>query len=106
MKQLIKGPFWSNCMIEALKAKLHNPKGVHITFMIVDRIIPHFMWEDETGDYDFGIEEDPNGIYPFWFQGYIRKRGNGFNAKYKKHSLRKQQVRKMVARHVRKSKSR
>ena len=83
-EKYMKGPFYSNCLFEALKAKIKHPLKVKIT--IVPRSeanCPHFLWSDGEYDYDFGIEKHLNKIQIFWFKGYIRKRKLGFNEKYK-----------------------
>ena len=81
----IKGPFYSNCTVEAIKAKIRHPLKTKIT--IVKRSeagCPHFLWSDGESDYDFGVEKHLVGFEKLWFSGYIRKRNLGFNAKYKK----------------------
>ena len=49
---------FSNCLFEALKAKIKNPKTVHIhkipaKFNSVPQLFPHFWWEDGSKAYDF-----------------------------------------------------
>ena len=81
----IKGPFYSNCFLEAAKAKLKHPFAVKLTIVLRSEAgCPHFLWSDGNADYDFGVEEHLTGCYIFWFKGYIRKRNLGFNERYKK----------------------
>lgn len=49
------GEFYSNCLIESVKAKLKNPKNVkiHIMFDFKLSIIPHFWWEKNNIAYNF-----------------------------------------------------
>jgi hypothetical protein len=76
--------FYSNCLIEALKAKLKNPRKVKITFIPKsEKGSCHFMWSDGEHDYDFGVERDIKWYEVLWFKGEIRKRSLGFNEKYK-----------------------
>ena len=82
--EIIKGPFWSNCLFEAVKAKIKHPFMVKVT--IVPRSeanCPHFLWSDGEYDYDFGAERRLTGAQILLFRGYIRRRGLGFNKKYK-----------------------
>lgn len=80
----IKGPFYSNCLIEALKQKIKHPFKVKITMVKRSEAnCPHFLWSDGVNDYDFGVERQITGFHYLWFEGYIRKRGLGFNERYK-----------------------
>ena len=82
--EIIKGPFWSNCFLEAAKAKIRHPFKVKVT--VVPRSearCPHFLWSDGRYDYDFGVERRLVGAQILLFRGYIRRRGLGFNQKYK-----------------------
>lgn len=89
MSQNIKGPFYSNCLIEAIKAKFKDPTHVKIT--VVPRSeanCPHFLWSDGNYDFDFGVERHLEGLHILWFEGYIRRRELGFNQKYKERMKR------------------
>lgn len=82
--EIIKGLFLSNCFLEAVKAKVRHPFKVKVT--VVPRSearCPHFLWSDGKYDYDFGVERRLVGSQILLFQGYIRRRGLGFNQKYK-----------------------
>ena len=82
--EIVKGPFWSNCLLEAVKAKIRHPSRVKVT--VVPRSeahCPHFLWSDGEYDYDFGVERRLVGAQILLFQGYIRRRGLRFNQKYK-----------------------
>ena len=90
--EYIKGPFYSNCFIEAMKVKLKHPFKTKLTIVRKSEAgIPHFLWSDGQYDYDFGVEKWLEGCERFWFEGYIRKRALGFNEKYKKRMERKEQ---------------
>lgn len=82
--EIVKGPFLSNCFLEAAKAKIKHPIKVRVT--VVPRSeanCPHFLWSDGVYDYDFGVERRLQGVQVLLFCGYIRRRGLGFNVKYK-----------------------
>lgn len=82
--ETIRGPFWSNCLLEATKAKIQHPFKVKVT--VVPRSearCPHFLWSDGKYDYDFGVERRLVGVQVLLFRGYIRRRSLGFNRKYK-----------------------
>ena len=80
----------SNCMIEAIKAKLRNPRCVRIYFCkphIMENShfqMCHFMWTDGKADYDFS--DDENRVMPWYkcllFKGRIRQFRLGFAARY------------------------
>lgn len=90
--EVISKEYCSNCMIEALKAKIKNPK-VKIYFC-KPRITEnrnfqnfHFMWSDGKADYDFSDLEE-NGLPPYrnlLFKGVIRKFDLGFAERYCKY---------------------
>lgn len=91
----ITKPFYSNCLIECIKAKVKNPK---IKIMVLSPFIneifcPHFMWSDGKYDYDFGVD----GHVPcvLWFKGCIRRRTLGFNKKWKQAAIRAHYRRKL-----------
>ena len=51
--EIVKGPFLSNCLLEAAKAKIRHPFKVKVT--VVPRSearCPHFLWSDGEYDYD------------------------------------------------------
>ena len=92
--EIIKGPFWSNCLFEAVKAKIKHPFMVKMT--IVPRSeanCPHFLWSDGEYDYDFGVERRLTGVQILLFRGYIRRHKLGFNKKYKERMRRSHQSR-------------
>ena len=77
--------FYSNCLIEALKAKIKNPSNVVITYVPrSEKGTPHFLWSDGVADFDFGVDERLEWWQTLVFKGCIRKRNLGFNEKYKK----------------------
>lgn len=84
--------FYSNCLIEAIKAKLKNPKNVKVFYIRAKGdIIPHFMWTDGLYDYDFTIVKDDNCnkklINEIFFKGRIRKCDLGFIEEFKNKRL-------------------
>lgn len=89
---IVSKEYYSNCMIEAVRAKLHNP-AVKIYFC-KPRITEngnfqmcHFMWSDGKADYDFSDLEE-NGLPPYrhlLFKGVVRKFELGFAEKYAKY---------------------
>ena len=90
MSDIVKGPFWSNCFIEAAKAKIKHPFRVKVTIVPKSEAnCPHFLWSDGINDYDFGVERHLAGLQILYFCGYIRKRGLGFNKKYKERMRRR-----------------
>lgn len=89
------GYYYSNCLIEALKAKIHNPK-VKIYFC-KPRIVNgnfqtfHFMWSDSDADYDFSdMHRGEMKWYKYFiFRGSIRKFNKGFAKKYSRYRNKK-----------------
>jgi hypothetical protein len=87
---IISKDFYSNCLIEVLKAKLKNPK-IKITYVSPfanEVFCPHFLWSDGENDYDFGIERHLKWYEKLYFKGHIRQRELRFNEKYKQAVLR------------------
>lgn len=86
--EIITNDYYSNCLIEAIKAKFKNPKNIKITICLPwfnEVFCPHFMWTDGLFDYDFGIEEWMPMIAAYTIhKGHIRKREKGFIEKYQR----------------------
>ncbi len=90
--KIVSQQYYSNCMFEALKAKIRNP-NVKIYFC-KPRITEnghfqmfHFVWTDGESDYDFSDLEE-NGLPPYrnlLFKGAIRKFDLGFAERYCKY---------------------
>ena len=99
--EIISKEYHSNCMIEALKAKIHNPK-IKVYFC-KPRITEnrhfqmfHFMWSDGVADYDFSDLKE-NELSPYrnlFFKGVIRKFDLGFAERYTKYRNKKVVIKK------------
>lgn len=91
--EIVSQKYFSNCMIEAIKAKVRNPRGVRIYFCkprMKERghfQMFHFMWSDGKSDYDFSdLNENHLPLYKnLLFKGVIRKFELGFAEKYTKY---------------------
>ena len=95
-KRAVGEMFYSNCLLEAVKAKIRNPK-IKITYLpptINECFCPHFMWSDGKSDYDFGVERYLRWYERFWVKGQIRERRLGFNKKWKAYRIEKIKKRK------------
>lgn len=69
-----KDQFYSNCLFEAIKAKLRNPK-IKILYMpafLNEVPCPHWMWLDEDGEHDFYFGGSLPWYRWFWHKGAIR----------------------------------
>lgn len=95
--KIISREYYPNCMIEALKAKINNPK-VKLYFC-KPRITEnsnfqmfHFMWSDSKADYDFSDLKDREMLWykDFIFKGVLRKFPPGFAEKYSRYRNKKQ----------------
>lgn len=90
---IISKEFYSNCFIEAVKAKIKDPKNVKITFIKPKynkvKWIPHFLWSDGKSDFDFGTSETLKPYQIFLFKGNIRERSLGWNERYKEKLMKK-----------------
>jgi hypothetical protein len=86
MYKLIGEPYYSNCLIAAVLAKMRHPLSVKVYYCPPnDRYKPHFMWSDGSADYDFSDLEDSNKICALqyiWYKGYLRQFKLGFAKKY------------------------
>lgn len=71
-KEEISHRYYSNCLLETVKAKIRNPGIEIITWPIPGSIIPHFLWLDGNHLYDFGS----NSAIHNWliYKGCIRRR--------------------------------
>lgn len=93
--KFITEKFWSNCLVEAIKARLRD-KDVRIYFCKPQFTknrkfqMAHFMWTDGKADYDFS--DDDRDRLPwyksFWFDGAIRQFDYGFAKRYSEYRNR------------------
>lgn len=93
----IKHGFYSNCMIEALKAKLKDWNNIKITYIPAkynEILCPHFLWSDGKYDYDFGTNKYLKWYERIWFYGEIRKRNLGWNERWKQYRVSKEKINK------------
>lgn len=90
--EVVTEKYYSNCMVEAVRAKIRNPQ-VKIYFC---RPIKnkngkfqscHFMWSDGKFDYDFSDFSD-SGHKNLIFRGAIRRFDYGFAYRYAKYRNR------------------
>lgn len=69
-------PFWSNCVIETLKAIWRNPPG-SVNVIFIDRGLRgiHFMWQDTTTKkiYHFTHKKIEGKFSSLWFKGTIEE---------------------------------
>lgn len=72
----ISKTFYSNCLIEALKAKIRDPKNVKILFVSKRFTMSgrfHYFWKKDNLVYDFKCESNVKHFWQmFLFKGYIR----------------------------------
>lgn len=69
--------FYSNCLLEALKAKIRDPVNIKIRYLpmeLNETPIPHFMWQDENYTYDFHTKGKLTFFQQFYHKGNIRKK--------------------------------
>lgn len=88
--EYITDEFYSNCLIEALKAKLRRPFHVKLYYCKARRKngkfqCCHFMWSDGKNDFDFTDKDTYNPerfLQHLWYPGMIRKWPHGFAKEY------------------------
>lgn len=93
--KIVSKEYYYNCMIEALKAKIRNPKvKIYFCKPIIKRghfQNFHFMWSDGRTDYDFSDLND--GKMPWYkdfiFRGVLRKFPLGFAEEYSRYRNKK-----------------
>lgn len=92
---IISKSYWSNCLLEALKAKINN-KNIKIYFC-KPRITEngnfqmfHCMWSDGEADYDFSnLDNIEHSFYKdLFYKGVIRKFNIGFAKEYSQYRNR------------------
>lgn len=74
---LKENEFYSNCLLEALKAKVKYGKEVKIIHVRSNDGLHHFLWHDlyDGNIYDFQQLETVTSWFDlFWFKGKIRVR--------------------------------
>ena len=79
--------YYSNCIIEAIKAKIRHPFKIKILWVspVINEVFcPHVMWTDGEKEYDFWATK--NGLLK-WYEiilhkGKIRKLDVGYYSKY------------------------
>lgn len=86
--------FYSNCFIEAMKAKLLHPFKVKITYIRPKYgesflFVPCFLWSNGTCDFDFGVNSYLKPKQVFFFRGCIRMHPLGYNKEYKAQRIKK-----------------
>lgn len=72
----ISDEFYSNCIIEAIKAKIKNPSGIKIKYIpahLNEVFCPHIMWHDGEYTYDFWASGLLTPFQVLWHKGVIRK---------------------------------
>jgi hypothetical protein len=71
-EEVLSNYFYSNCLLEALKAKIKNPKIKVIKRHMTWTRTPHFLWLWKGYTYDFGTNHSiPCKLF---FHGYLRRR--------------------------------
>lgn len=73
--------YYSNCLIEAIRAKLKNPKKVKIKYIpahLNEVFCPHIMWHDGKYTYDFYAKGYLKPFQRLWHKGHIRKSEYGY----------------------------
>lgn len=68
--------FYSNCLIEAIKAKIKHPIKVKIKYIPARLNVvfcPHLMWHDGEYTYDFWAYGPLKPYQILWYKGKIRK---------------------------------
>ena len=76
--------FYSNCLIEALKAKIKHPIKTKIRMVVIpDSLIPHFIWVNNNTIKEFGNVDvgDIKWYKSFLYKGYIQKHNISFYQK-------------------------
>lgn len=87
--KIISDGYYSNCMIEAIRAKIHNPR-IKLYFCKPRMAgngrfqMFHFMWSDGIADYDFSDlnDEEIPWYKSFIFKGHLRRFEKGFAKRY------------------------
>lgn len=69
-----KKEYYSNCLIEAIKAKIRNPKVklMYVPMFLNDVYCPHMTWLDDEGEHDFHCKGHLSWYKLIWYKGYIR----------------------------------
>ena len=76
-------PYWSNCIIEAIRAKRRDPS---VRFIMIwpwqnEVWCPHLMWTNGVFEYDFHATNVPM-LGWIWYKGHIRVKPVGWASSY------------------------
>lgn len=76
-EQNMKDEFYSNCLIEAIKAKIKYKNDIKVILLKLDNGLCHFVWYDRRFNtiHDFQqIETVKHWYNLLWFKGRLRDR--------------------------------
>ncbi len=81
----VSNEYFSNCLLEALKAKLSDWRNVRIIVFLPSYAGSlHFAWTDGKNDYWFMNNTPTDGfVNTLWHKGFIEKRHAGTFSKLK-----------------------
>lgn len=65
---------YSNCLFEAVKAKLKNFKYVRIIPLpiLLNRNRTHFLWIKDKKIYQYVYDENKKHRNPYFFEGFVK----------------------------------
>lgn len=66
--------FYSNCLIEAIKAKHRRSDVVIERHHVRGTLVPHFAWRYPESKMIYSFGTDHKIVCPLWFEGYVRVR--------------------------------
>lgn len=88
----MKEKFWSNCLFEAMKAKIKYGDEIKLIFLsprYTYNLCPHWLWKDmrDGNVYDFN-EDFPYQGNALWHKGYIQIRPEMVFERWKEYRLK------------------
>ena len=69
----MKETYFSNCYIEAKKAKRNGCTIIKLGYFYTGKIIPHFFWYNPKENAYFDFHKMKSSSNDFFYKGYVRK---------------------------------
>lgn len=77
-REILSDYYVSNCVIEAVKAKIHDRRVRIVKRHVKGAILPHFLWGVKGSGYLYDFGTDHAILTPLLYRGYLRRRKERF----------------------------
>lgn len=73
-REILSDYYVSNCLIEAIRAKLRDRRVHIVSRRVTGTILPHFLWGIKGSGYLYDFGTNHKILTPILYRGYLRKR--------------------------------